>query len=200
MEEVGMAIFSIIFSLLSLLVPVLIIGGIVYFVMRRRNGGAVITTYRALLAYFHLITVASVVIMAVGAGYLAFVGFSLIYGGRSPIDDELTLGLALLGTGAVVCALHVVGRRAVEKAADPATRMFQRIYLFLMLAIFSLVGLGALPSAIHDTVRYYVTGDGNNPAAALATAVVTVPMWGYYLWRVLREFRRGVQEDTPTVA
>lgn len=190
MEGAGAVIFSLFFGLVSTLVPVLIIAAIVYFLVRRKNGNGVITTYRVLLGYFHLIIAASVVIMAVGAGYLAFAGFSLVYGGRSPIDDDLTLGLALLGTGALVCALHVVGRRALEKPEEPATRLLKRIYLFFMLAIFSLAGLVALPSAINDIVRHYLAGAAN-PAGSLSTAVVAVPLWGYYLWRVLREFRRG---------
>lgn len=199
MESAVAMVFSLLVGLLSMVAPVLVIAAIVYFVVRRKNGNGIITTYRVLLAYFHLVTAASVVIMAVGAGYLAFAGFSLVYGGRSPIDDELTLGLALLGTGALVCVLHVLGRRAVEKPQEPATRLLKRTYLFFMLAIFSLAGLVALPSALNDVVWYYIEGyrRGSNPTTSLATAVVTVPLWGYYLWRILREFRHGQGDASP---
>lgn len=196
----ALGVVTILFSLLWLLAPVLILGAIVYFVVRRRSNGTGITGYRALLAYFHIVTAVSVVITAVGAGYLAFAGLSQIYGGRAPIDDAITLGFTLLGTGAVVCVLHVLGRRAVERPQDTATSTLKRIYLFSMLAIFSLAGITSLPSAINDTITYHLRGykQGNGPAEPLAVAAITVPLWGYYLWRVLRDLRHGAKADGPT--
>jgi hypothetical protein len=195
MEALGM-----LFSLSFLFFPVLFVGVIVYLVVRRRNGGPVITAYHALISYFHLVTAASVVTASVGIGYLAFAALSLVYGGRAPIDDNLTLGFTLLCTGAVICALHVWGRRAVEKREEKATTMLRRIYLFSMLAIFSLTGLGAVPVAIHDVVRYYFTGhrQGSAPAESLAVALVVTPLWAYYLWRVLREMRGSGPTDEAT--
>jgi hypothetical protein len=190
------------FSLSFLFLPVLFVGTIIYLLVRRRNGGTVINAYYALVSYFHLVTAASVVTASVGIGYLAFAALSLVYGGRKPIGDDLTLGFTLLGTGAVICALHVWGRRAVEKREEKATTTLRRIYLFSMLAIFSLTGLWAVPVAIHDTARYYFTGyrQVNVPAESLAVALVAAPLWAYYLWRVLRELRgSGPTDGTAAV-
>ena len=71
------------------------------------------------------------------------------------------------------------------------TRSIKRIYLFFMLSIFSVAGLVSLPVAVYAFVHYYIEGSRHweDPSAALATAIVVVPMWAYYLMRVMQETR-----------
>jgi len=196
---------SLLGGLLGLVVPVLIIGGIVYLVTRarrdRRNG---ITAHGALMAYFYFVTAVSVITAV--AGTISFVYVAIDQAFRaSEIASDITVASVLLGTGLVICLLHVYGRRAVEKTTGKAAPTLRRVYVFSMLGIFSLAGLVSLPLAIYQLIDYYVTRTGepgygpyNNPppSEALAVAIVVVPLWAYYLFRVFREIRQKDMKET----
>jgi hypothetical protein len=198
--------FFVVYGIVSLLAPILIIGAIVYLIARRRNGSNGITAYQALITYFYVAIAASVITATAGIAYLALVAFTKAYDG-SEIADDLTLGLTLLGTGSIICILHVYGRRAVEKLEEKATTTLRRVYLFFMLAVFGIGGIVSLPVAINETVHYYVddsnetsryytrdSSDRDAPSEQLAAAIVLVPMWTYYVFRVLREVRQKAEE------
>lgn len=187
--------WSLFAGLLGLLVPVLIIGGIVYLVARsrrdRQNG---ITAFSALMAYFYFVTAASVITMAAGAISFVYVAVDQAFR-ADEIASDITVASALLGTGLIVCLLHVYGRRAVEKTTGKAAPTLRRVYLFSMLGIFGLAGLIALPLAIYQLIDYYVADHGylshvDPPSESLAVAIVVVPLWAYYLFRVFREIRQ----------
>jgi len=186
------------FGILGVIIPLFVIGAIVYVVMRRRNDKEGITAYQALMAYFYSMISASIITTAVGAGFLLTAAFSSAYNDW-PIANDVTLGVTLLATGAVICVLHVLGKKALEAKEGKSTPLLKRVYLFFMLSVFSIGGLVALPLAIYETAHYYVEGPmyWNDPAGQLATAVVVVPLWVYYLMRVLRETRAAKKEETP---
>jgi len=63
------------------------------------------------------------------------------------------------------------------------------------LSIASLAGLVSLPLAIHRVVSYYVVEQPSYhhhgfPSTEAAVAIVVVPLWVYYLYRVIREAAR----------
>ena len=76
-----------------------------------------------------------------------------------------------------------------------------RVYLVLLLVIFSVLAVTTLPSAILHTLRYSIL-DSNTaevtPGGRLAIAVVTVPVWAYYLYATLQALRR--EEATAPAA
>jgi hypothetical protein len=193
--------WSLFAGLLGLLVPVLIIGGIVYLVARsrrdRQNG---ITAYSALMAYFYFVTAASVITMAAGA--ICFVYVAVDQAFRSgEIASDITVASVLVGMGLIVCLLHVYGRRAVERMTGKSAPTLRRVYLFCMLGIFGLAGLIALPLAVYQLIDYYVVGHGylsyvDPPSESLAVAIVVVPLWAYYLFRVFREIRQPHVDGT----
>ncbi len=177
------------------LIPILIIAAIVYLVVRRRDAEDGSSAYHVLISYFYFVTGACVILLTVGIVLLLHVAFHQAYGGGS-IGDTIALGLTLAGTGAIIGGLHVFGRIALEKKDIKATRTIRRVYLFFMLLVFSVSGLIALPFAIYAFAHYYIEGSGHweDPSAPLATAVVVVPMWIYYLMRVMRETRANKKE------
>ena len=184
-----------------LVVPVLIIGGIVYLVTRaRRDRHNGITAHSALMAYFYLVTAVSVITMAAGAISFVYVAVDQAFR-AAEIASDLTVASVLLGTGLVVCLLHVYGRRTVEKMTGKGAPTLRRVYLFSVLGIFGLAGLISLPLAIYQLIDYYVLGQpdyspyytNHPPSEALAVAIVVVPLWAYYVFRVFREIR---QKDT----
>ncbi len=183
-------------SVLSLLVPVFVIGAIVYLILHWRNGNNSITAQHALITYFHIVIGASVITVAVGLGYLAFSIFSQISNGGE-VANEVATGLTLLGTGSFICISHILGRQLVEKNADKVSITLKRIHLFLMLAFFSIAGLIALPLSISITASYYIDESmyRDEPWAQLATAIVVVPLWIYYLVQVLRETQAIQHEE-----
>ena len=109
-------------------------------------------------------------------------------------------GLSSTLVGAVILGLHVWGRRRLEEE-DERAGMLNRVYLFLLLAIFGIIALITLPLAINDTLRYYIIDSAEEfsrvrPGGRLAAALVTVPVWAFYLLATLRALRR--QEDKAT--
>jgi len=176
---------------LGWIVPILIIAAVVYLIVRsRREEG--FNVYQVLMAYFYFVTAASVIAMAVGMVYFIKVAISQAFDGGE-IARNVPLASALLGTGLVICVLHVYGRRTVEKREEKATATLRRIYLFFMLGTFSLTGLISLPLAIYRILRYYIVEYSYPPKAPsteLAVAIVFVPLWAYFMFRVFREMRR----------
>jgi hypothetical protein len=193
-----MEAMGIIVGLLVLLAPVLIVAAIIYFVVRRRNGKEGVTTYQALMAYFYAMTSASIVVASVGMGYLLSSIFNHYFDSYEPLADDVTLGIALLVTGLAFCISHIFGRRAFEKKEKQPATALRRVYLFFMLTIYSITGLISLPMAAYETARHFINGSlsWENPAAALATAIVVLPLWIYYLVLVIRETRTSKKEET----
>ena len=185
-------------GLLGLVVLVLIIGGTVYLVTRtrRRNG---ITAHGVLMAYFYFVIAVSVITVVVGTILFVYVAIDQAFR-AAEIASDITVASVLLSTGLIICLLHVYGRRAVEKTTGKTAPTLRRVYLFSMLGIFSLAGLVSLPLAIYQLVDYYVVRSGGPysapPSGALAVAIVVVPLWAYYLFRVFREIRQRDMKET----
>lgn len=182
-------------SIFGCLIPLLIIGAIVYLVVRRRDGGDGFSVYHGLMSYFYFVIGVCVVLLTIGTILLLHVAFHQAFDGGN-MDDTVALGLTLAGTGAVIGILHVFGRIALEKKDIKATRTIRRLYLFFMLSVFSVSGLIALPLAIYAFAHYYIEGSRHweDPSAPLATAFVVVPVWIYYFMRVMRETRANKKE------
>jgi hypothetical protein len=188
-----------VFGLIGLIIPLFIIGAIVYLVVRRRNSSEGITAYQALMTYFYTMISASIITTAVGAGYLLTAAFRSAYNDWS-IAHDVTLGVTVMLTGAIICVLHVLGKKALERKEGKATPLLKRVYLFFMLSIFSLGGLVSLPLAIYEIANHYVEHKEymfySDPSSSIAAAVVIVPLWVYYLMRVLRNTHTAKQEES----
>ncbi len=177
-------------SVLGWVLPILIIGAVIYAIAQsRRNGQGGLTAFHALIGYFYFATGASVITSVIGLIIVVILAFGELFDGAWS-TEELYPGLTLLVIGALLCLLHVVGRRAAEKQNKTASRTLRRWYLFILLFGFSIAGLVSLPAAIIETVGYYYTDDyWGDPAGPIGAAVILVPLWVYYLFRVLRELR-----------
>ena len=183
-------LISIFGGLFGLLIPVLVIAGVVYLVVRSKgNHHEGPTIYDALAAYFYTIVGASMITTAVGV--ILFIDVALK---TSASGDayEISLASVLVGTGLAVGLLHVLGRVLVQRRGNKTFAGVRRVYLFSMLGIASLAGLVSLPLAIHSVVSYYVVEHPSYyhegfPSTEAAVAIVAVPLWGYYIYRVIRE-------------
>ncbi len=193
MEAVGIFV-----GLFFLLAPVVIIATVIYFVVRRRNGQEGITISNALMTYFYAMTGASIVVTSVGMGFLLYALLVRAFDTGHPVADDVTKGFAMLLTGLVFCVSHIFGRGALEKKEGKTANALRRVYLFFMLAIYSVAGLVSVPTAVYMTANYYVKESAHvhAPSGALATAIVVVPLWIYYLMLALKETRASKKEET----
>lgn len=193
-------LYSIFGGLFGLIIPVLLIAGAVYLVARSRgNHHEGLTVYDALAAYFYTIIGASVITTAVGV--ILFIDVALKES-ASGYAEEIALASVLVGTGLVVGLLHMLGKVLVQRRGNKTFVGVRRVYLFSMLGIASLAGLVSLPLAIHRVVSHYVVEHPSYyhhgfPSTEAAVAAVAVPLWGYYVYRVIRETaRRRNSEDS----
>lgn len=109
------------------------------------------------------------------------------------MKEGLLDGISLTIVGALVLGLHVWGRTRLE-TVEERQDILHRIYLIVMLAIFGVVTLVALPTATFETLRFYILeadqSRGTRPGGPLATAIVTLPVWVYYLGGTIGLLRR----------
>lgn len=193
------------FSFITLIVPLLLFVAVIYLIVRPRHDiqRNARNPYRALTGYFFLIIAASIITMMIGIFLFVKVGISQAYDGDA-IRNDLTLATVLLCTGLVICILHVYGKRFIPKKEAENTADIKRIYLFSMLGIFSLSGLISIPLVIYKTVYYYIAEEPSRlyypyssysppsppaPTTEMAIAIVILPLWIYFLFRVLREIK-----------
>lgn len=193
MEAIG--IMSVLFGML---LSTVVVAAIVYFIVRRRDGQEVITAPNVLTAYFYAMTGASVIVASIGMGLLLRTLLARAFDTGGPIANGVTLGIVVLVTGLIFCVSHIFGRLAFEKKQGKIATALRRVHLLFMLAIYSFAGLVTVPMAAYLTANYYVDGSMyfDAPSGALATAIVVVPLWIYYLVLVLRETRASKKEDS----
>ena len=184
-------LISVFGGLFGLLLPVLLIVAVVYLV-RSKGVHEGPTIYDALAAYFYTIIGASMITGAIGV--IVFIGVAL-KGSASGQREEIALASTLVSTGVVVGLLHLAGKVLIQRRGNKTFAGIRRVYLFCMLGIASLAGLVSLPLAIYSVVNHYVVDhpyyyDEGFPAMQTAVAIVVVPLWVYYLYRVIRETAR----------
>lgn len=185
-------------GLLYSILPLVLFVALVYFVARSRSGNGV-TARQALETYIYFVIGASVITAAVGLVFFVRVAISQAYNSNG-IRDDVILASVLAGTGLVICVLHLFGKRMLEQQSGKPVAAGKRAYLFTMLFGFGIAGLVSLPLAIYAITDYYVVeapryGTRHAPSTELAVATVTVTMWAYYLFRVLREIKKPDQSE-----
>ena len=111
------------------------------------------------------------------------------------MKEGILKGVSFTLVGVMILGLHSWGRRRLE-TEDDRRGMLHRGYLVLLLVIFGVITLVTLPSAIFDTLRFYILeqadefGRSVRPGEPLAVAIVSLPVWSYYLNVMLRLVRR----------
>ncbi|MBT4512661.1 MAG: hypothetical protein HOC20_10690 [Chloroflexi bacterium] len=185
--------FGIFYGLLGTIMWILFIAGIVCVIAKsrtNRNNG--ITAYQALMGYFYFVTGASIMTAVIGLIHVAAAVISRAFDGGE-IANDASLGFTLITTGSIICALHICGRRVLERKLVQAASGLRRVYLFIMLGITSITGLIALPLAANDTINYLMEESRyrDDPSEQLAVTVVFLPLWAYYLFATIRELRGG---------
>ena len=155
-------------------------------------------THDGLAAYFYTVVGACMIAAAVGVALL-------IDSNLNTADDdraEMALASRLLCTAAVVGLLHLAAKVLIQRRIKKTFADIRRAYLFCMLGIASLAGLFLLPMSIYDLVRQYAEEDlhTNPPHASAAIFVAVLPLWVYYLYRVIREEARRKKEGDSSAS
>jgi len=178
-------------GIVSWLIPLAIVIAIIYLLARSRQNQGV-TWHQTLVSYFYLIIAACVITAAIGAVLFLKILFDFAFNDINDNSDMLIIASVLAGTGVVIGALHIEGRRILEKRTTTPTAGVRRFYLFSMLIISGIAGLVSIPLAIYQTIRYYALDNiywHDFPSAEVSVAIVVVGLWAYYLFRVLQEPR-----------
>ena len=114
--------------------------------------------------------------------------------------DGLVHGATATVLGAVLWPLHAWGRRRLSGAEDSLNAFLDRVFLVIPLVLFSLIGLISLVMAIFQLASFLIVpargaAFQTPPGAAIATAVVFVPLWVYYLRRASRQGERPAASE-----
>jgi hypothetical protein len=127
---------------------------------------------------------------------------SLPPGGVEPADthqqDDLIRGLSLMLTGLLLGAGHRIGLRALETPAERHDSGLARSEALLGTVAFGLASIVAVPFAAYGVLRWVILGHqlspsggaADAPGPALATALVVLPTWLFYLYGFARRARR----------
>ena len=97
-------------------------------------------------------------------------------------------GLNFTVVGGLFWLVHQWGRRRFGQNGEG----LEQLYLIGLLSIFAGLTLYSLPSGINDTLRYYLLDARqgfNPPGGRLATAIVALPFWLFYLSAAFRRLR-----------
>lgn len=111
--------------------------------------------------------------------------------------EGLLQGASMAVVGGVIWALHILGRRRLEKEEERRTGFFHKAYLIILLGICSLVSIFSLASGVYETLRFFLIPPidafsyRSPPGPILSTALVFVPPWAYYLRSVSRGLKGG---------
>lgn len=107
-------------------------------------------------------------------------------------QNDLIQSATFAIVGGVIWVLHSIGRRLMESQEETFREFFRKAQLTIMLAIFSIVGIITLPFGIYQLLQFVIIPVDEftfrqPPGDTVATAVVFVPVWLFYLAMVLRQ-------------
>ncbi len=104
------------------------------------------------------------------------------------LKEGILSGLNFTVVGGVFWLVHQWGRRRFGQNGD----MLEQLYLIGLLSVFAGLTLYSLPSGIDETLRYYLVDSRQGfspPGDRLATAIVALPFWLFYLSAAFRRLR-----------
>jgi len=109
-------------------------------------------------------------------------------------QEDLIQGGTMLVVGGLVWALHLYGRRRGAVSEEASEDFFHKSYLTILLVIFSVVGIIALPMAAYELLRFFIVqpdefSSRQAPGATVGMALVFVPFWVVILWRMIGRTR-----------
>ena len=97
--------------------------------------------------------------------------------------------------GLVVFAAHTFGRRQVGPSLPTVDNLLRRGYTTFLLAVFGIGGLIGLIMGLQDLLQFWLLpvvdefNYRNPPGQSVATAMVFVPLWLFYLLALVRQSR-----------
>ena len=110
-------------------------------------------------------------------------------------QEGLLQGASLTIVGGIIWGVHFIGRRRLEREEEgQEAPLLNRVYLLVLLLVFSIITITSLPGAVFETLRYYLLDTQetfrSQPGGKLATALVALPFWLFYLRSAFVDLRR----------
>lgn len=100
-------------------------------------------------------------------------------------------GVSLAAIGLFLLLIHLMGRWWLEEEEERAD-LLRRLYLMAGLVVFAITTIVSLAAGIPETLRYAlldINPGEESPGEPLSIAIVTLPVWIYYLVSTLRNIR-----------
>lgn len=106
-------------------------------------------------------------------------------------EEGLLSGVSYTLVGGLLWFAHVWGRRKVETPEERRDDVLDRLYLLVVLLIFGIVTVVSLPSAVDESLRYFILdyNDRRQPGEELAVALVSLPVLLIYLRGTIQSIR-----------
>jgi len=104
--------------------------------------------------------------------------------------EGILSGVMFTVVGGVFWLIHQGGRRRYGQNGG----VLEQLYMLSLLGIFAGMTLYSLPTGLYDTLRYYlldVREGFSPPGGRLATAIIALPFWLFYLGAAFRKLRAG---------
>jgi hypothetical protein len=107
--------------------------------------------------------------------------------------ESLLQGITGAVAGTIFWAVHWYGRKALE-TADERTSFLRRGYYLLGTAIFGIASIVLVPTAIYNTLHWFLIPVGQfdfrgGAGESVAAAIAAVPFWIIFLRIVLTDYR-----------
>ena len=112
------------------------------------------------------------------------------------LEEGLLKGVSFTIIGAIIWAVHLLGRRWLETREERESPLNQ-IYLILVVVIFGIITIVNLPQAVFENLRFYLLEPLDEfsrlspPGGKLSTSIVTLPIWITYLVGAIRAARKS---------
>ena len=114
------------------------------------------------------------------------------------MKGSLINGVSLGAIGLLLLLVHLLGRWKVETGNERSDSL-RRLYLMTGLVIFAITTIVSLAAGIPETLRYAILDSDlgrESPGETLSIAIVSLPVWIYYLVVTLRNIRTSFTDAT----
>lgn len=118
---------------------------------------------------------------------------------------DILNGTIMFAFGLIIFLVHKAGTYYLEKDETDKPSIFEKMYIFSVLILYSIISIIAIPTAVYQIANYYVVENNwtsfgmQRPGEPLATALVTTPIWIIFVYKAVMLYKKNRVEERGTV-